>query len=66
MVRLLLHSMKVLDSYTQNSVKSDERKRRFPNQPLELETCQEDIKMPVQRDRVWSSSSKKKEKRSLI
>ena len=53
------------DSYIENLINEGERKRRLAGQPLELVVIQEDTRIPVQRDRFWSSSSNKEKVQDL-
>ena len=55
----------IFDSYIENSIKEGERKRRLAGQPREFVVIQEDTRIPVQRDRFWSSSSNKEKVQDL-
>ena len=58
-----LHS--IFDSYTENSIKEGEHKRKLASQPLELVVIQEDTRRLVQHDWFWSSSNYKEKFQDL-
>ena len=55
----------IFDSCIDNSIKEGERKQELAGQPLELVVIQEDMSIPVQRHRFWSSSSNKEKVQDL-
>ena len=55
----------IFDSYIENSIKEGERKRRLAGQSIELVVIQEHTRIPLQRDRFWSSSSNKEKVQDL-